>query len=136
MAAAAAALKVPMSLLARAKKLGAPGFRDTRVHIDLLKPWLEANEAASDFDDKRALECKRLRQKIEHEQFEFECNKGAWQRNSFFTAWMQDRAAKLNSILTVRLLNELPPHLEGLRAPEIRAKLEPLKAELIDLFRQ
>lgn len=136
MSAAAAALKVPMSLLARAKKLGAPGFRDTRVHIDLLKPWLEANEAAADFDDKTALECKRLRQKIEHEQFDFERSKGEWERKADTDAFMSSIAARIKSVSIARLKNELPPQLEGLRAPEIAAKMDTVIAELIELFRR
>jgi hypothetical protein len=46
-----------------ARKQGAPGFAQGRIHHDLLLPWLRENEAKlfDDELDKNAWECRRLR---------------------------------------------------------------------------
>lgn len=73
-AAAAAALGIEKSILQRAKRAGAPGFRGSRVYPAELLPWLAQNskpESAAELPEKDLLERQLLQGKIEAQQFDF-----------------------------------------------------------------
>lgn len=59
-----------VSVLKRAKRDGAPGFRSNRVYLDEVKTWLDENPVHLDDDTKEGLERRKLRaqcEKLEHE---------------------------------------------------------------------
>lgn len=137
--AAAAALGISRVLLRRAKLQGAPGFRGSRVYPAELLPWLRQREACGPGAglplDKEALECVRLRQRIEHEAYEFERDKGEWIRRAEVEAFFLEVGERIKTVLRTRLKNDLPPKLVGLQAPEIAARMDSVIAELIHLWR-
>ena len=60
---------------------------------------------------------------------------GLYLLKSEIDAWLTDICEKIKAILSNKLKNELPPKLEGLRAPEISAKMEPIIFQIIELLR-
>lgn len=134
---AAAALNIAVPALRRAKRQGAPGFKGSRVYPALLLPWLQAREKNAPIigDDKTALECAILRRKLEDMEFESQKQRGLYNLKSDEDAWKRATAEKIKAILRTKLKNELPPKLEGLKAAEISAKMDPLIAEIVELFR-
>lgn len=136
MAAAAAAMNVPLPHLKRLKREGAPGFKGSRVYPMLLLPHLkQASPAPGGFEDKYSLECAVLRRKLEDMEFEGQKQRGLYNLKTDEDAWKRQTAEKIKAILRTKLKNELPPKLEGLKAAEIAAKMDPLIAELVELFR-
>jgi hypothetical protein len=136
---ASAAMKVPVATLRWAKRQGAPGFRGSRVYPEELAPWLCAREdkgGGLDDRDKHALECRRLRQRIDREAFEFERERGQWIRVEEVETFVGELAQLIRTTLRNKLRNELPPKLEGLRAAEMSAKLESFLPDLIESLRK
>lgn len=138
--AAAAALGIPKETLQFAKEQGAPGFKGSRVYPLELIPWLSARTQAQPGQpgllNKRQLECQVLQKKIEEMVWEQEQKRNLWILKSDVDSWMVETAEQIKAILRNRLKNELPPKLEGLRAPEIAAKMDWLIAEIVDLIRE
>lgn len=139
--AAAAALGIPKETLQFAKEQGAPGFKGSRVYPLELIPWLSARTQAQPGQpgqllNKRQLECQVLQKKIEEMVWEQDQKRNLWILKSDVDSWMVETAEQIKAILRNRLKNELPPKLEGLRAPEIAAKMDSLIAEIVDLIRE
>ena len=136
MQAAAAALDIPKGTLQWAKDQGAPGFKGSRVYPLLLLPWLEKRRSEkSPIKDKRALECDWLTERIEQLREERARARGEWILWADVQTWQRNLAESLKLILQGKLKNELPPKLEGLRAPEMAAKMDGVIAELVELIR-
>lgn len=138
MAAAAAAMNVPIAHLKRLKREGAPGFKGSRVYPLLLLPHLQQTQPSagqSGFEDKYSLECAIQRRRLEDMEFESQKQRGLYNLKSDEDAWKRATAEKIKAILRTKLKNELPPKLEGLKAAEISAKMDPLIAEIVELFR-
>ncbi len=139
MEAASAVLGIPKPVLQRAKSLGCPAFRGSRFYRVELLEWLSANPQPrpdSGPRDKRILECEKLEKQIARMTWEDQRDRGEWVKKSEVDSWMVTTAERIKSILRTKLRNELPPKLEGLRAPEIAAKMDTVIAELVDLFRK
>lgn len=145
--AAAAALSVPVALLKRAKRNGAPGFRGSRVYPSELLPWLKKREAevatsngpagggAADLLDKNLWECRKLRlqcEKIERQEKERTRELIAFAE---IETWMLNTAEQMKTVLRHKLRNELPPKIEGLRAPEIAGRMDEVISEIVGLMR-
>ena len=133
-AAAAAGLKISKDVLLRAKNGGAPGFRGSRVYPFELLPWLRkhGSEFKKPDPDKSELEKKRLAQRIEFEQWQFERAKGEWIRKDDVDTDLIQLAERIKAAIQRKFLNELPPKLVGLHAAEISARVE---SELPALYR-
>src|SRR2546422_4905238 len=90
---------------------------------------------AGSIDAKRQLEIERLRLICEALKFENERERGLWMLKSESDQDLQKLAAHIQNVLRSRLENELPPQLEGLRAPEIAVKMREVRGEIIDAMR-
>ena len=138
---AAVALGVSKSFLQWAKAQGAPGFRNTRIYADELEPWMRSHSekdpgAASRAMDKRALECELLVERINALRMDSEKERGMWMLKSDFDAWQVGKAEQLKANLSDVFKRQMPPRLEGLRAPEIAAKMEEAIVQFVELFRK
>jgi hypothetical protein len=124
MSAAAGALGMDKAQLSWAKRNGAPGFIASRVHIDLLKPWLveREHELSTQGDDKTALECRKLR--LQCERIEEDNDR---ERAGHLTVEAHNDiiAEMISSFQTAiyDLTPVLPPDLAGLTLPEIEKRL-------------
>lgn len=78
--------------------------------------------------DKLTEQCRRLK-------FENDREAGLYLLKSDVDGWLVETIETIKAKLSAKLLNELPPKIEGLRAAEIAAKLEPIIAEICDLLR-
>ena len=134
---------ITRSLIRRLKKLPAFArcFVNGRVLLDQFVPALHAhmeNAAAQPITEKPTkddLECRRLLGQAE--TIEFHLGK---LRDQFYPASEVDEFVtttrfEVEKILRKRLKNELPPKVEGLRAPEIAAKMDAIIAELMHAIR-
>ena len=141
MGAAAAAMDVPISTLKWAKRQGAPGFRGSRIIRSELEPWLKTKGGEISADnpagllDKNLWECRRL--KLQCEKLERQEKERQKELVPFaeVETWMLNTAEAIKTILRHKLRNELPPKIEGMRAAEIAAKMDPLIAEIVGLLR-
>ena len=131
------------ALIRRLKKLPAFSkcFNNARVILDQFVPALRAHMAgastplASSMPTKDDLECRRLLAQAETIEFKL-----AELRDQFYPASEVDEFVtttrfEVEKILRKRLKNELPPKVEGLRAPEIAAKMDAIIAELMHAIR-
>ena len=133
---AAAALDIPKAMLQRAKRAGCKAFRGSRVYAEDLRGYFEANSISNDPNDKRALECQFLIEKINALKFENEKEQGKYILNSTWEEWQVRKAEQLKSDMAEVFKRQLPPKLEGLRAPEIAAKMDEAIAEFVLRFRE
>lgn len=127
MATAAAALKVPKATLQKLKRDGCPAFVGSRVKEDQILPWLQAQEAMGENDlgdDKESLERRFLMVRIERQQLAYRKESDALIEMAEVESFIKSAQERIKSILSDKLKNELPPKLEGLRAPEIAARME------------
>jgi len=127
MAAAAAALNVPKSLLKKLKNDGCPAFVGSRVKEDQILPWMQAQEAMGESDlgdDKESLERRFLMVRIERQQLAYRKESDALIERGEVESFLLGAIERIKAILREKLKNELPPKLEGLRAPEISARMD------------
>lgn len=127
---ASAHLHVPVSLLKKAKRSGAPGFYHHRIHKDELTPWLKKHgkELASP-SEKEQLQIRRLKAQcgmLENQLAEY--------RRQFVSRAEGARTLQFLAEGERRIFDamedEWPPKLAGLSAPEIRTRLKTLNDEL------
>lgn len=135
MGAAAAGLGVTVAFLKWAKSKGAPGFRSTRIFAEEFQPWLEAHRGEMT-DDKRALECQLLSEKIKINRVERMKLEGLYTLTSEWESWQIRKAEQLKALMTDIFKRQLPPKLEGLRAAEIVCKMDDAIVEFINKFRE
>jgi hypothetical protein len=140
MQAASAALDIPKGTLQWAKDKGLPGFKGSRVYPMLLLPALEKARSKgtaghSGPRDKREVETEILIEKLDQLRWEKQRDRGEWIEFSVVKDWQVTKSEQIKSILRAKLKNEMPPKLEGLKAAEIAAKMEPLIVEMFKLFR-
>jgi hypothetical protein len=81
------------------------------------------------------LKDEKLREQVRAIKFNQDVAEGLYLKKSEVEAWMVGALERLKYILTIKLRNEYPPKLEGLRAAEISEKMEPLIAELLEILR-
>jgi len=131
-------IEISAKLLGRARADGLPGFRGSRVDImkllPALRPWLE--KRAAKVTEKESLECQKLRLQIKRLMREDEIESGKLIEAAKVDEWMRETAEHIKHILRNHLRNQLPPKLEGLRASEIAAAMEPTIAAIIDAMRE
>lgn len=84
---------------------------------------------------KSELELEKLKQQCRRIKFENDVSEDLYLLKSDVDGWLVETIETIKAKLPAKLLNELPPKLEGLRAAEIAAKLEPIIAEICDLLR-
>jgi hypothetical protein len=138
LSAAAAQLDCSPSVLKKAKKAGAPGFRaNGSVCISELRPWLEENlESLTDGESKEALECRRLLAQCEKLEYELAVTRGEYIHRSQYEA----DAIKVADLFRTELLAFHADQVtwEGLAAVErdkrgkerVRVTMENLKRAL------
>lgn len=135
-ASAAATLSVDVRLLRIAKKNGAPGFVGSRVYPAKLLPWLvqslwDSSRIKSEESFKTLIDAEKHRRlKLANDE-----QSDKFYERADVDAWLIETIEKIKAKCGAKLINELPPKLEGLRAPEIAARLEPFLAELTGLLR-
>ena len=135
--------EINKALIRRLKKLPAFSkcFAHSRVKLDQFVPALRAHMAgasmhlSSSMPTKDDLECRRLLAQAETIEFKL-----AELRDQFYPASEVDEFVtttrfEVQKILRKRLKNELPPKIEGLRAPEIAAKMDAIIEELMRAVR-
>lgn len=140
MQAASAALDIPKGTLQWAKDKGLPGFKGSRVYPMLLLPALEKERSKGTAGgtaprDKRAVETEILIEKLDQLRWEKQRDRGEWIEFAVVKDWQVTKSEQIKSILRAKLKNEMPPKLEGLKAAEIAARMEPLIVEVFQLFR-
>jgi hypothetical protein len=119
----------------------APKPRDNGDHsVSAWRAWLEAHteiqcRSEASAPSKSKLEEEKLRQQCRRLKFENDRAAGLYLLKSDVDGWLMETVEKLKAKLSAKLLNELPPKLEGLRAAEIAAKIEPIIAEIVQLLR-
>ena len=84
---------------------------------------------------KSDLEIEKLKEQCRRLKFENDREAGLYLLKSEVNDWLIETIETIKAKLPAKLLNELPPKLEGLRAAEIAAKLEPIIAEICALLR-
>lgn len=141
MQAASAALDIPKGTLQWAKDKGLPGFKGSRVYPMLLLPALEKERSKGTAGgtaprDKRAVETEILIEKLDQLRWEKQRDRGEWIEFAVVKDWQVTKSEQIKSILRTKLKNEMPPKLEGLKAAEIAARMEPLIVEVFNLFRR
>ncbi len=115
---AAAGLKLPLTAVRRAKRMGAPGFQSGRVYPAELLPWLRKHGTEAgigDYDSARLavmVETAR-RLKLRNDQTE-----GALVRRSEVAAAIVASATAAKGILRYKLEQEYPSKVAGLSVPE------------------
>ena len=97
-------------------------------------PEIQCRSAAS-APVKSELELEKLKQQCRRIKFDNDLSEGLYLLRSDVDGWVVETVETIKAKLPAKLLNELPPKLEGLRAAEIAAKLEPIIAEICDLLR-
>jgi hypothetical protein len=135
--AAAAGMGIPIEVLRRAKRSGAAGFRGSRVFPDEVLKTLGKTELKTPdmFESKEDAQIQKLVRECRKMDRLEAIAMGDLTPTAQYRAWMVATAEKIKAILVGKLKNELPPKLEGLRAPEIGAKMDPVIAEIVELFR-
>jgi hypothetical protein len=119
--AAAAGENIDLEVLKRAKRMGAPGFKGSRVYFTKkLRAWLEDNWDRLTDQTKKQIEEERLR-KLRQENDLWD---KLYVQRAAVETWLGGRAEKIQNLLRKKLRNELPPKIAGLKAPEISAKME------------
>lgn len=139
MGAAAAAEGIDIGILKKAKRNGSPGFRGSRVFMLEVKKFLypngEKGEQRDLFETSDELDRKLKKMKLAKLKREEDEAMGRLVQREEVKTWMLGTAEKIKSILQCKLKSELPPKLEGLRAPEIAARMEAVIVEIVGLFR-
>lgn len=133
---AASMMGIEMSVLRAAKRDGAPGFINSRVVPSLVAPWLKAQpkhskngEITKDEADRRSAVATMLRK--EHDN---NVELGLYYEKQIVHEWLMGRLQMLNSTIETKL-KQLFPKLEGLRAPEMLAKLPPVIEDIGEALR-
>lgn len=126
LSAAAAMLETHVSVLKRAKKAGAPGFRaNGSVCISELKPWLAENlDSLNNNESKEALECRRLLAQCEKLEFQNEVERGKYTHNDS----IREQGARIGAATRSELLRFKAdvPTWEGLSAAEMERRVDRL----------
>lgn len=136
LSAAAAILECSISILKKAKKLGAPGFRSNgSVCISELRPWLEANmERIAGDDSKEALECRRLIAQCEKLEYQNEVERGNYTHNDIVHSHGLQLGALVDSE-TMRFVADAPT-FAGLPPDEIERRVKALREKMRAEFRR
>lgn len=126
---AAAAIGVTVSQIRWAKKAGAPGFGKFEIDEAPLKDWFARQgklcgdkTTSTNFEDKNALECRKLR-------LQCEAIEAATEREEQGHVTLEEHhgvlAEAIGSFQTAiyNLTGTLPPDLAGLSLPDIEARL-------------
>jgi hypothetical protein len=106
--------------------------------VDKLIPWLEQNKP--DFDGKHLPEKEEIQVLILLESLESKRTQNALFRKEYIrrATISQDLTAlayKMRDVLFQTLRNELPPRLEGLRAPEMVSIMDETADKVLALWR-
>lgn len=126
---AAAAIGVTLSQIRWAKRAGAPGFGKFEIDEAPLREWFEKRgklnreeKSSADFEDKNALECRKLRLQCEAIEAETERKE---QGHVTLEEHHGILAEVIGSFQTAiyNLTGTLPPDLAGLSLPGIEARL-------------
>lgn len=136
-ASAAAGLGIEKSVLKKAKRDGAPGFRGSRVYPLELLPWLRKRSdegRVTSEEDKESLEREFLKVRIERQRFFFECEKGEFVRAADAGQWATTMVSEFAKVLDA-VPSTLAPDLVGVSSIaeaelRIRAALERAKGML------
>jgi hypothetical protein len=121
LSAAAAAMGCTASMLKRAKKAGAPGFRSNNsVCISELQPWFEKWSEELEPESKEALECERLVIQIKRLNWAHDVERGQYTPNDELKRQGFAIASATRSEL-LRIKSDAPSWA-GLSAPEIEVK--------------
>lgn len=125
----------------RRDKPDAPKPRDNGDHsVSAWRAFLAAHpdiqcRSEASWPGKSELEIEKLKQQCRRIRFENDLREDLYLLKSDVDGWLVETIEAIKAKLAAKLLNELPPKLEGLRAAEIAAKLEPIIAEICELLR-
>ena len=130
-AAAAGMTEYSERLIQRAKGLGCPAFRGSRVYVDELAAYIEENnlealERAFAEDDEITVEIKRER--LRNIRFRNDVEESKYIPKERIAGMVQDLGADLKRRLRAALEDDLPPRIQGKAAEDIR----PVMRETVD----
>lgn len=122
MASAATGLGVTLAELRGAKKLGAPGFKASRVYVSELLPWLKKHrgELAKSGETRTELECRKLQVQCERLEHELALKRGEFVSREKVVGVLQTIASSIRGLLNQKLENEYPAALAGMGVAEAR----------------
>lgn len=135
---------VPMSgfpkiVLKWAKNHGCPAFKGGRVYVDKLIPWLEENKPEYDgkhLPPKEEIQVLILLESLENKRTQNALFRNEYIRRAKVRQDLTTLAYKMRDVLFQTLRNELPPRLEGLRAPEMVKIMDETAAKILKLWRE
>jgi hypothetical protein len=137
MGAAAAALGVKVADLKKAKRLGAPGFHNSRVDISELRPWLDKRRAKlqEEGNSKEALEIRKLLGQCERIEYQNEVERGRFYEKESVHSEFRRIGEILKTMLVSKCRNELAVKLEGLDIYQRMKVLDEFALEVLDNWR-
>ena len=127
-AAAAAGLNLDKTILQKAKRDGAPGFRGSRVYPLELLPWLNTQHATRNTqhaspDDKDTLERQLLKIEIQRRQFRLDTEQGKFIPTTDAAQWSSEMVAEFVKVLDA-IPSSLAPDLAGCASvPELELRI-------------
>jgi len=139
LAAAASELDVPIQVLKKLKREGAPGFRGSRVYAEELLPYLRAREDMARRqglpEDRESLECRKMRAQCERIEFNNHLAQSKYVHREILADHLGKFAGETVSILRQKLENEFPAASQGRTIPQIREKAKAVVDEILARFR-
>jgi len=110
-------LGIPKKLLQRAKKLGCPGFRNTKMYADQIAPWLEQNKKlieTTQTEPTEKLKRKELENKIILQELKIEEERRNTINVKVLDEFITGFGIQLGATLKSKIVKELPPRVVGL----------------------
>lgn len=119
---------------------GCPHIDDHgRVTIAPFREWMKEHwkqtPVEGELVTKKQAEIMRLLKQCRDMDFNFDVKAGRYLLKADVESWLVNKIEFIKSVLNQKLCNELPPHLEGLRAPEISLKMKTAMTPIVEALR-
>ena len=136
---AAGILGYPLSVFAEAKRLGCEAIDGhNRVDIQGFKAWVKANAERLEKKDenvsKETAEIRKILKQCERLDLQNAVIRGEYIKADDVAEAIFAIGDQQKRVLRQKLEQEAPPRLEGLRAPEIQARMCTIVDEICDIF--
>jgi hypothetical protein len=115
-------LGIPVAILRYAKKKGCQAFRHGKIHCGEVQPWLEANPpdiSGKALPPKEDVQVLNLLEDLQKKRNVNTLFRGEYMKKADVSRIFTSIALNQRQVLIQELQNNLPPKLEGLRAPEM-----------------
>lgn len=131
-------LGITISILRWCKKKGCLAFRHGKIHCGEVQPWLEANKpdvSGKALPPKEDVVVLCLLQTLKEKENKNALFEGLYMKKSDVSRIFGSIALNQKQVLLQELQNNLPPKLEGLRAPEMVVVMEETAARILKMLR-